>query len=227
MLNAKAACLLVGVAAFSSVQAHAVTLELTNFISSPIYFNGFEGIGGSGTYPINTDYSEGGITVRGALDPGPYYAHVGTTPTSVFGGMGNYFFQSYGNGYTDIKLTGGGEINAIQFLVAGGWTYPTWLEYRVLNLGVVVAEGTIQNNGYVYGGYQYLGFSGGGFDEVLVQDTWAYSSFDPTQFSAPVIDNIAANPTPLPAALPLFATGLSALGLLGWRRKRKNAALAA
>jgi len=33
--------------------------------------------------------------------------------------------------------------------------------------------------------------------------------------------------TPLPAALPLFSTGLGALGLLGWRRKRKNAALAA
>jgi hypothetical protein len=26
---------------------------------------------------------------------------------------------------------------------------------------------------------------------------------------------------PLPAALPLFATGLGALGLLGWRRKKK------
>jgi hypothetical protein len=33
--------------------------------------------------------------------------------------------------------------------------------------------------------------------------------------------------TPLPAALPLFATGLGALGLLGWRRKKKAAALAA
>jgi len=30
--------------------------------------------------------------------------------------------------------------------------------------------------------------------------------------------------TPLPAALPLFATSLGALGLLGWRRKRKNVA---
>jgi hypothetical protein len=29
---------------------------------------------------------------------------------------------------------------------------------------------------------------------------------------------------PLPAALPLFATGLGALGLLGWRRKRKPVA---
>jgi hypothetical protein len=31
----------------------------------------------------------------------------------------------------------------------------------------------------------------------------------------------------LPTALPLFATGLGALGLLSWRRKRKAAAPAA
>ena len=33
-------------------------------------------------------------------------------------------------------------------------------------------------------------------------------------------------PTPLPAAFPLFATGLGALSLLGWRRKRKPQASA-
>jgi hypothetical protein len=32
--------------------------------------------------------------------------------------------------------------------------------------------------------------------------------------------------TPIPSALPLFATGLGALGLLGWRRKRKAQAAA-
>ena len=37
-------------------------------------------------------------------------------------------------------------------------------------------------------------------------------------------DNTAPSAVPLPAALPLFATGLGALGLLGWRRKRKAAA---
>ena len=37
----------------------------------------------------------------------------------------------------------------------------------------------------------------------------------------------APTPTPLPAALPLFATGIGALGLLGWRRKRKVTAIAA
>jgi hypothetical protein len=33
--------------------------------------------------------------------------------------------------------------------------------------------------------------------------------------------SVSTSETPLPAALPLFATGLGALGLLGWRRKRK------
>jgi hypothetical protein len=43
------------------------------------------------------------------------------------------------------------------------------------------------------------------------------------------LDGFAASPviTPLPAALPLFATGIGAMGLLGWRRKRKNAGVIA
>lgn len=47
---------------------------------------------------------------------------------------------------------------------------------------------------------------------------------------SPGLDNVvgtAATATPLPAALPLFATGLGAFGLLGWRRKKKSTALAA
>jgi hypothetical protein len=36
------------------------------------------------------------------------------------------------------------------------------------------------------------------------------------------IDAFTTSATPLPAALPLFAGGLGALGLLGWRRKRKT-----
>ena len=42
-----------------------------------------------------------------------------------------------------------------------------------------------------------------------------------------VFTNVSSGTTPIPAALPLFATGLGGLGLLGWRRKRKIAAIAA
>jgi hypothetical protein len=54
-----------------------------------------------------------------------------------------------------------------------------------------------------------------------------------TKFTVPFNENAtvtisAVAATPIPAALPLFATGLGVLGLLGWRRKRNNtAALAA
>ena len=37
--------------------------------------------------------------------------------------------------------------------------------------------------------------------------------------------NTIGTATPLPVALPLFATGLGAIGLLGWRRKRKAQAV--
>jgi len=47
----------------------------------------------------------------------------------------------------------------------------------------------------------------------------------PGQTGRVVIGSVAA--VPLPAAFPLFASGLGALGLLGWRRKRKATALAA
>jgi hypothetical protein len=76
---------------------------------------------------------------------------------------------------------------------------------------------------------------------VFLPYPWTTSSLviadlDPNFFIDPSVPNasqytieyspgiVATSATPLPAALPLFATGLGALGLLGWRRKRKNAA---
>ena len=35
------------------------------------------------------------------------------------------------------------------------------------------------------------------------------------------VDYEIATGTPLPAALPLFASGMGVLGFFGWRRKRK------
>jgi hypothetical protein len=54
----------------------------------------------------------------------------------------------------------------------------------------------------------------------------AYLNIHTTLNPGGEIRGFLAAPTPLPAALPLFATGLGALGLLGWRRKRKAQAAA-
>ncbi len=56
-----------------------------------------------------------------------------------------------------------------------------------------------------------------------------WSILNPNMNGIFTITGVIINPSavPLPAALPLFGTGLGALGLLGWRRKRKAAAVAA
>jgi hypothetical protein len=52
--------------------------------------------------------------------------------------------------------------------------------------------------------------------------------FPPTSYDFTSGDaTIVSSATPLPPALPLFAAGLGAIGLFGWRRKRKAAAIAA
>ena len=48
------------------------------------------------------------------------------------------------------------------------------------------------------------------------------SSFTNTVTNSIVVTGETPPATPLPAALPLFATGLGAMGLLGWRRKRSH-----
>ena len=76
------------------------------------------------------------------------------------------------------------------------------------------------------------GYAGGAINTALFYPT----SSGPEAFTAicqggacgSLTASTSTSPTtPLPAALPLFATGLGALGLLGWRRKRKAPALAA
>ena len=87
---------------------------------------------------------------------------------------------------------------ATYWLVAVG--APGALEWQTLN---GVSGNYAKGNGTGTGGWT----SAGGLEPMaLIQGT-----------------GTVVSPVPLPATLPLFATGLGALGLLGWRRKRKAA----
>jgi len=49
-------------------------------------------------------------------------------------------------------------------------------------------------------------------------------TFSNTSITASAVSDVDAPAVPVPPALVLFASGLGALGLLGWRRKRKQVA---
>lgn len=53
---------------------------------------------------------------------------------------------------------------------------------------------------------------------------WGLSEVEVTFGRIEVFTIAETSPVPLPAALPLFVTGLGALGLLGWRKRRKSVA---
>ena len=149
-------------------QAHAVVLETSNFIGAPTNFNGFEGVGTTGTLSNSgKTYTEGGISIT---------ASTGTAPIGAFpywNGVGSYQWYGGTTTYTDIKLQSGGDFQSLQFLASSGYANPTTLAYEVLNHGAVVLTGTVANPAYCCGtsaGFAYFGFSGGGFDEVRLVD---------------------------------------------------------
>jgi hypothetical protein len=71
----------------------------------------------------------------------------------------------------------------------------------------------------------------GGQDAMATVGGSRYGWFPANEFAFLAIDNtsldVAADAVPVPAALPLFASGMGMFGLLAWRRKRKSVAAAA
>ena len=63
------------------------------------------------------------------------------------------------------------------------------------------------------------------FDQARFDALFGSQAFNLSDFyTLEVSPNLTPVVTPLPTTLPLFATGLGALSLLGWRRKRKAVA---
>lgn len=60
---------------------------------------------------------------------------------------------------------------------------------------------------------------------ILVAAELQYDNVDAISTRLTIVGR-AISPVPVPAALPLLATGLGALGVIGWRRKKRKLALA-
>jgi hypothetical protein len=86
---------------------------------------------------------------------------------------------------------------------------------------VLLASDSYTNDNIIYSGL--LSVSAPDIVKVELDGQLWFNSDNGIQAS---FDDLTVTPTPLPAALPLFATGLGALGLLARRRKRKQIATA-
>ena len=77
---------------------------------------------------------------------------------------------------------------------------------------------------------EFAALSPGGFDQLnfVICDLECATGTNPSTltFADGKVIPEAATATPLPAALPLFAGGVSAMGLFAWRRRRKAQAVA-
>ena len=130
--------------------------------------------------------------------------------------------------------------SAIQFTTPGVFTTYTFAPNISLIAGdQYMAIMTNDPNGVSLGGNDPI-FGGLGYAEGTNATGFAfdYAVGDPSipanwLCKGPCLGALVAfnadfsDATPLPATLPLFASGLGVLGLLGWCRKRKKAALAA
>jgi hypothetical protein len=132
----------------------------------------------------------------------------------------------FSNLYKSQPCTGGSENSFISLSVIAGtvagqgpalWTQSTgWL--------LVMSLLTERGNNKDLLGWDLTaggGITGISADGTIIVGDGIDPSGQPEAWMASISLKDPPLETPLPAALPLFATDLGGLGLLGWRRKRK------
>jgi hypothetical protein len=127
-----------------------------------------------------------------------------------WGNDGQSWYPSGGDfGFTQIRREGGLEFSSIGFLHGSGNAEHQFLAYALLNDGVIVLSGTVAHSVTA----QYLGFAGGGFDEIWLRDRVTNDpTIDDNTHNALAIDSIeladVVTPVTEPASILLLGVGL-------------------
>ena len=118
-----------------------------------------------------------------------------------------------------LTVTGAGVLGGTDFVTTTGISAP--FQINGSNITAVIPLSILPIVGSFASADQFLWnfWTRGSLNGVAVAGNPGLADFAP--------DNSDASVTPLPAALPLFASGGGLLGFLGWRRKKKARALAA
>ena len=199
-----------------AVSAQAAVVHTSDFIADATRtgFNGFEGIPNNGTFFTGGagPYAEGGVTVRQVNGDAGNDIWVAYRPAGGEGAFG--WYPDGGDlGYTEITRTGGGSFVDVGMLISSGFgNNPNVVTaYELWNNGILVDSGSLANSD----DFHYLGFSGGGFDTILLSDGFGSFGVRDGHFNAFTVDAIemaGGNRVPEPSSLALAALGLAAAG---------------
>ena len=211
------ACVLAGislVASFATGPVHAATV----YYYTGNYFNTFWDMSPPAGSYTSIDYVSGSITLQNPLPANMNWSDVAPIALgfSFTDGRNNTITNLNAFGATlDLKTGASGQIIDWYINVQ---TAPALL---VGQQHVEINARTDATGDYAIFSQAIVGDCPQGFQPPC-QVNWDQGGIpnSPGIWSGPIAE------TPLPAALPLFVTGLGAFGLASWRRNRKNAAAA-
>ena len=180
--------------------AYSATYVYTGNPFTTVFLGG--GQGGGGTY-TTSDFVTLNVILSAPLPDNMAFADVTSQIMSLTASDGVQSIP-FNLGINDVlKLgTSSGEITS--------WAF------SVNNLALLLTTPNVGNTGINYSVISSNNSVSGTFDQGMLDFGFGINQDQAGSWTSQV------SQTPLPAALPLFATGLGAFGLFGWWRKRKK-----
>jgi len=219
-----ALAVLPAVALISTAPANATNFSFTGNFSNDAEVQFFDFSVGSTSNVTFVTYSYAG----GTNSAGASIARGGFDPIlAVFDGAGNLIDQNDDGapGTVPTDISGAAFDTFLMLSLGAGNYHVAVMQYRNFAIGPTLAEGFEQSSPTFTSdlGYSSLNCTQTMFCDVSNLNSAAnrdsHWAFDILNVDTAVV---IPNETPLPAALPLFATGIGALGWGAFRRRRKS-----